>query len=325
MDVSNDRYPVLSRWLQGAPAANIWAQMLSGSYPAPEMFLEPLEQIVAIIDSADPGRLASKRVAFRNDTNEANVLALRVELVVAATLIWGELQTDFGGPGEPDLLAGMSSGRPLWFEVTTRARDDLDALHDEAEAALGEMPVMVTINVSERLLKISASDRSTIVERIVAAASHVNAGEHETIVLPELPGMALCTGEVPIGPSRVSIDSGVLLTSHTAEIELELRNVLKLKTAQASKNAWPYRPVLMVDMSRVGLSWLRPEGVWATVLKDLIVDWSGLPFVALMVAFTSLDSTYFGGAWAIRPDATEAERQDLDEAARVLGLRVVTA
>jgi hypothetical protein len=46
-----------------------------------------------------------------------------------------------------------------------------------------------------------------------------------------------------------------------SEIEREVGNVVREKTAQSTRNVWGAETLLVVDASRLGMAWLRPEEV----------------------------------------------------------------
>jgi hypothetical protein len=303
----SEPYPVLTRWLEGAPTANVWSQMLVDGRPDSPALLRPMECILASLDAAQPLRLAGKRRAFRNDLDETNALNLRVELLVGAKLAEAGIKFGFGGQGAPDFTCVTSIEEQISLEVTTRAKDDLARLHDELEHLLAGVPVKVEVSAPRRPLALPASDRRVMGERILAACAALPSDGHASVPLPEIDGLSICRGTLPVGPGRVILNLGPALGDHLDEVTRELFNVMALKTEQFSRNGWQRATLLVVDPTRLGLSWIRPESVWLGILAQLMIDWTALPFLGLVVGFSSLDSTRFGGASIVRPDATAEE------------------
>jgi hypothetical protein len=167
------------------------------------------------------------------------------------------------------------------------------------------------------VLKISAGDRAAIVARVVAAASSLDRSGEITVSLPELEGTAVCSPGL-LGIDRVEIKSGALLTNHIDEIETELFNVVALKRAQAIKNGWAYRPLLVIDLSRVGFAFGRSREVWAAVLEHR-TNWAAVPFLGIVVTFSSLTSDGLQGACAMREDTSESERTQTEVVLGALG------
>lgn len=287
--------------------ANVWSQMLVDGRPDSPSLLRPMERILASLDAAQPLRLAGKRRAFRNDLDETNALNLRVELLVGAKLAEAGITFEFGGQGAPDLTCVTFDEEPISLEVTTRSRDDLARLHDELEHLLAGVPVQVEVTGPRRPLAIAASDRQAMGERILASCAELPSGGYTSVPLPEIDGLSICMGTPPVGPGRVILNLGPALGDHMDEVTRELLNVMDLKTEQFSRNGWQRATLLVVDPTRLGLSWIRPESVWLGTLAQLMIDWTALPFLGLVVGFSSLDSTRFGGASIVRPDATAEE------------------
>jgi hypothetical protein len=313
------RYSALRRWLKGSPQENAWARMVNEAGEAPDLLLDPLEAILATLDAANPPRLASKQRTFRTDLDETNQLNLRVELLIASKLADHGLPFEFGGPGSPDICCATESRR-VWLEVTTRSRDDLATLHDEMEAALADVPVTVELRLPERPLRIGAADRKAMCERVRSFAATLPDNEHFPVALPEVDGQAICAALQPIGPSRVYLNLGPELGNHMSDIERELFKVLATKCDQARRNSWESTVILVVDASRLGLSWLRPESVWLRILPTLTIDWTNLPFACLLIAFTSLDSTRLGGACIVSPHTATDQYSAISEVVAALGM-----
>jgi hypothetical protein len=117
----------------------------------------------------------------------------------------------------------------------------------------------------------------------------------------------------------VGLDINSELTGHFSNVEREVFNVIGRKTDQALKDGFDPTTLLVVDASRLGLSWLRPETVWGSNLAHISLDWPNLPFVGLLVCFTALNTLHVGGALVLRPDITETQSLAVDAVARAFG------
>ena len=116
-------YPTVEAWLEGTSADHPWRQLLTSpeqAWAAPPI-LGSLEEILSTLDAASPIRLPSKKNRFRNDTQIANVLNLRLELLVGYLLAKGEVPFEFESAGTPDFLCRVD-GHGLWIEATARVR-----------------------------------------------------------------------------------------------------------------------------------------------------------------------------------------------------------
>jgi hypothetical protein len=317
--MEDDRYPTLARWLAGARHDNPWLEQLSRFGGADDAVLHSTETILRTLDSADPKRLATKRQAFRADRDQRNQLNLRVELLTAYRLVRASLGVEFGGAGQPDIFCRTSGGQSAWLEVTARDRDDLRALHEELEAAVAGLAVGVVLQVTERRVVIPRAQRNAMCQRVSDAARRLGPGDSATVALDEIGGTAGCTAVEPIG-SQVMLDLRGESEDHVSQLERELFNVLEGKGEQARRGSWSDMTLLVVDASRLGLAWLGADAVWPGILESLSIDWSVLPFVGLMLAFSRLDSVELGGACVHRPSASEAEVSALNEILRAFGI-----
>jgi hypothetical protein len=203
--------------------------------------------------------------------------------------------------------------------VTTRTRDDTALLHDEMEDALAGFPVQVELVLQKRELVIPRPDRQTVCDRVKEAAQAIREGDHVNVALPEVGGVARCHGIVLFGPSRVVLDIGSELTDHAAKVERELRNVLKLKTDQAARGGFDPMTLLVLDASRLGLSWLRPERIWAQMLPTIDLPWDTMPFTGVLISFTSLNTLRLNGAYILRRDLPADQQAALTDITTALG------
>ena len=47
----------------------------------------------------------------------------------------------------------------------------------------------------------------------------------------------------------------------------------------------------MIDISRYGISWIRPTQYWASTLESLDLDWSRIPFISISILLSELTTT----------------------------------
>lgn len=244
------------------------------------VLLGPMEQVLSTLDAVQPNRLAGKRKHFRNDSDKANALNLRLELLLAYRLATAQIPFEFGGKAQADIRCETQPGQLVWLEVTSRAKDDQRALNDELEEALDGLDVHVTLWTQERRLKICQDDRGAVCERIKALV-HGPAPSVFTMPLPEIDGEVTVTRAAPVGPSRVTWDAGGALTEHLGSVEQELRNVIELKKEQAGRDGFAPTTLLAIDGARLGLSSVPPASTWDGPGK-LGLDWDDIPFVGLL-------------------------------------------
>lgn len=311
-------YAGLTEWCQGAAQGHVWADMLASGDGASDFLLAPMEDIISTLERVRPLRLERKRKDFRRDRDPRNTLDLRLELLLAYRLAVAGIPFSFGDTAQADVRCEVPGWSVVWLEVTSRARDDHVALHDELEAALDGLDVLVQLRIPTRRLKVPASDRQAICDRIRAAAEDRSSNFH-TVSLPEVAGSATCSFVSPIGPSRIVINNSSELTEHYANVEQELRNVLAEKKKQAEKDGFDPTTILAVDASRLGLAWVRPDWVWRPILEQLVLDWEDIPFAGLLLTFTRLDNLLVGGRYLPRPDITVAQEQAIDPVLRAFG------
>ena len=270
--------PVLERWLHGAAPSHPLKRR-----EKTEGFLDALEQILAPIDAAQPKRLPTKIKAFRTLTADSHLLEQRAELLVGSLLARQQVGFEFA-QHYPDYVLG---NEVLGIEVGTRAIDAPWKLHDLLEEMLAESErdLHVQLTFDSRPLKIGAARLTEIAEQIAnSTPGHALA----TLRFDDV-GLSATLHSEPIDLiSRVTVGfgggHGLPLASHMEEVERELKN----KAAEKSRQAAKMPTLLLVDMSRVGWSWMRGTGPWIDALRRVLVT---TPFVGLGVFFTSLEHT----------------------------------
>lgn len=276
--------------------------------------LAAFEQIIAILEAAKPDRLPTEQADFRKAKTWEDLLITRAELIAGAKLAQAGIPFDFGVRGkspQPDLLL-RSAG--LGIEVKARRLDGLRDLHDELEEALenANADVMITIACRERPLYFKPAERSDLIADILKRVSN---GLYETMVIEldqswaATPKLQIAVQIVPAKPpalgSRVFIEGGEALTGHLTNVESEVITVLTADEQKANQAA-SMPTLLLVDVARTGLSWIRPERVWAQMLAARLPE--STPFIGAAVMVPRLDRHTVEIAVAARPSAAVLDR-----------------
>jgi hypothetical protein len=186
------------------------------------------------------------------------------------------------------------------------------------EAALREHDVHVTLS-TPRLLSISQKTRAQICARVVEAAGLVEPGGHR-VPLPEIAGHAALTVPGGFGNGQVTLQIGADLTSHLTAVEQVALTAVREKVDQARRGGWSADTLLVTDLSRLGPSWLRPDGVWAGRLAVMPIPWAITPFLGVVIVFSTLDWAGFDGASIGRPGLSSGEMGKLTRLVTSLGL-----
>jgi hypothetical protein len=308
-----DRFPTLAFWLEGAPEGHPGRRILED--PEMGMFGGPLEEILSALERAQPVRLPSKRKTFREDA--AGFLNVRAELNVGYTLARSAVTIALGGPGQPDYQCTLGDGSSGWVEVTTKERDDLRLLHDELKEKLQGRDVTVTIRVPRRVV-IPKTNREDACLRVVKA---VAAEGNRSVDLPEVGGSASFTTPSLFGGAWVHLEIGSNLAEHGEAVERALLGAIAEKVEQSRRGRWDPDTVLVLDLARLGLSWIRPKEVWAGRLEAMGFNWTQLPFGAIAVVFSDLTHAGFQGASVWREDLPTERARPLEELLAHLGFR----
>jgi len=292
-------FPTLARWLTQAPVDHPWKLWIETPWPRWESIGGSLEAILTALDAAGPGRIQRKRQAFARDV--VNHLDTRAELNVGYALAQAGLNFEFGGDGQPDYVPGSGTGDRVGVEVATRSRDACSQLYDEVGVALGARNVVVALRVP-RQLAMSAEDRAAACRRIVEAVDGLAPGRHLVgFTLPEASGSFQVTSPSLTGLPYVVMDMAPATQAFGAEIEREILNVLSSKSAQAHRGGWGKETVLLVDVSRLGLSWLPAGAVWDRRLQTMGIPWNELPFAGLIIATSDLEHAGITASGVIAP------------------------
>ena len=103
--------------------------------------------------------------------------------------------------------------------------------------------------------------------------------ERDPRVLPELEG--LFRNQFATGGLTETLDS-------YSDI---IKRIIEKKSDQARRNYWSPNCMLMIDISRYGISWIRPTQYWASTLESLDLDWSRIPFISISILLSELTTT----------------------------------
>ncbi|CAG7614113.1 hypothetical protein [Actinacidiphila bryophytorum] len=313
-------FPSLAAWMAATPAAHPLRDLFDAADESdhPTSFrrsiLQAFDDVIRTLEEAQPMRLAGPKRDFVKARTDDDVAIVRAELVAGAKLARAGVAFDFGprnGSPEPDLILRSAN---LGVEVKARRLNGLKDLEQELEAALDEIdaPVIVHLFCTERPLVIKKPVREAIIKETV---DRVQSGQRGTAITrleqrwAATPVLDLGIRLFDAGPfgagSRVVVENGFELSGHLQDVSAEVLAVLadeqKINQAEA-------RPtILLIDMARTGLAWMRSPQVWATCLADLLPD--STPFVGVGVMIPTLDNSDVPIALALRKNA-QAEALD---------------
>lgn len=331
MDV-NTLYPRVMSWMKEARASHPLSELIDsvrdgGSSPgAATAILAAFEQVIAGLEAVKPERLLTERADFRKARSWDDLLIVRAELVAGHKLAQAGVPFDFGvrgGSPQPDLVLKETE---LGIEVKARRLDGLRDLHNELEEALENAGAEVVVHIAcrERPLYLKEAERRDLVSEVL---DRVTSGSYGTIsaeldqpwaATPKLPlALRIFPDDSFFPGQRVFIEGGEALAGHLANIESEVIAVLTADEQKASQAA-SMPTLLLVDIARAGVGWIRPERVWAQVLAVRLPETT--PFIGAAVMVPRLDSPNVELAVAVRPDAGESQRGALQGLASRLGL-----
>lgn len=261
------------------------------------------DDLLVQVEQAAPNRWQGKRKEFRQQTSYSETLSERSELLLAAGLVRAGVQFEFGRPGQPQPDLVLEAG--LGIEVGSRCVDGAQQLAEEIQTVvdLGDESEHIQITFDVRPLAIREKLRREIVALVRSGQ------EVDVEVLPvrgDQPAARVRITRTPSsGPSVVetSIDNA-LLTPHLQDVEAEIKSkIIKDRRKVAQATSMP--TVIVIDLARCGLAWLRPLRIWEQVLRGMLDEDD--PYVAIAVMVTDLDSNGVQLAWAANPHA-DSER-----------------
>jgi hypothetical protein len=154
------------------------------------------------------------------------------------------------------------------------------------------------------MLVIPEHVRRDVCARVLEAVKNMT-GTYGSVGLPELGGSAILNSPSLFGGPHVVLAISPELSAHAEDVEQFVRNAIGDKVEQSTRGDWPTDTVLVVDASRLGLGWLRPDSVWAGRLEAMDLPWTELPFSAVAVVFSDLTKVGYHGSCVTRPDLAE--------------------
>ena len=107
-----------------------------------------------------------------------------------------------------------------------------------------------------------------------------------------------------------------------SEVERELGNVVREKAEQSARNSWSSDTHLVVDGSRLGMAWLRPEEIRAGRLEMIRPSWGAIPFLGVVVMFSGLTSTSIRASGIMDDGLVPSIQNSLDDVLDAIGLHV---
>ena len=297
--------PSLAAWMDGAPTEHPLHRP-----DIPSEFLSVWDEVLRPIEATQPLRIARKKEAFRKIRTFPQCMEQRAELLAASMLARAGIKFEFASV-HPDLvLTGASCG----IEIGTRAIDDPRSLLEEIEGrTLGLGDRKISLMFDGRPLHFGATRLIEVANEVVALAA-TGPGE---LRFGDL-GLTVAIENVRSEGVEVSMNTqrlGSELKDHMAEVEREVDN----KSIEKRRQAGAMPTVLLLDISRVGDSFIRSPDVWAQVLNTKL---KGEPHAGLGVMVTSLDESLPRQlAVVLADEVPNAMKEAFDELADVLGLK----
>jgi hypothetical protein len=330
MDVAS-LFPSLTGWMAGAPANHPLRQIIGAVRPSDNsqsvgfVILTAFNDIISALESVRPARLPTERQDFQQARTFDDLLIVRAELVAAARLARAGVPFDFGVRGkapQPGLVLRNSN---LAIEVKAGRLDGLQDLHDELEAELAAIDADVTVHIAceERPLYIKPAERRRIIDQALDNVTG-NPGGILSMTLDQpwaatkrLPLVLQIFPQPPfLAGQRVFIEGGWALAEHLPDAEAEIIAILTDEQKVGQAASMP--TILLVDIARAGLSWIRPERIWAQLLAARLPDDTSFIGVAVMVS--RIDNPTVDFALAMRANVPERSSADARNLARALGL-----
>ncbi|QIB44870.1 hypothetical protein [Streptomyces aureoverticillatus] len=324
-------YPFLSRWMAGAKANHPLSRMIDAdaktddSQSGSRAALAAYDTIIETLEVASPLRLDGERAEFRRADTDDALLIVRAELAAGAKLARSGVIFEYGqrgGPPQPDLIL---SARDLAIEVKTRRLDGFENLNEELESALAEInaPVVVQVLFDERPLILKPADRARVVEWTIERVQRRERGIAEMSVQQPwaarhrlLIAVQIIEPEAPPTGRRLITHTGGTLSGHFQDLETAVLEILN--DGQKIRQAEAMPTILMVEASRSGLAWMRPQRTWATRLAEQLPGTT--PFRGVGVMISSLDSPDVSLSIGVRRDVSPSDASAIHRLAKDLGL-----
>ena len=95
-------------------------------------------------------------------------------------------------------------------------------------------------------------------------------------------------------------------------------NTVKSKCSQSQLHDWGSNCLLIIDMTRYGIAWIRPVEFWEGTLRELVLPWEQIPFNGLVMSFTGLDHGDLKVSLLVNPTITSEETRNVENLGRIL-------
>jgi hypothetical protein len=200
------RLPVLSEWMRGANPSHAWGGPRYSAKHANYWVAQHrgVEDVLAMLPAAEPGRLDGKRRTFRSLRTVHELRNLASELSFAARLARRDVPFDFGSTSspQPDLVLRNAD---LGIEVTSRQADPLWDLIWHLKSTFGfttsELQVRITLEFSAMPFAIRTKVREALTAEIRRAALEDERTVY-CVVRPALGGRPAITVKATVSPTR---------------------------------------------------------------------------------------------------------------------------
>ncbi len=326
-------YPNVAEWLAGADPKHWWIRLLDTerdpevTSPTPaDMTLGPLELLIRVVRDANPKNLGLFISSRFRDSDPANILSARLELLSAANLAVIHVPFAFGGKGEADLALNLGTSKERWLEIHRGAFNVFDDLQRQIEKELDEKNA--TLAIGFEVWPLEVKDRNTLHSRISKAIDEAaTTGIEQRIPTPELgdgAGAVVRSGN-GIGFARITIQHGGFAPSEIYLSSLARRLAYKVnvdKAGQARKGSWSRHTVLLIDISTAHLAQLLGQDALGLWLNEVPFEWDDLPFAGVAVSFSHLHGLLmFPGLCRYRPELAASDRVHLEPVLSAIGLQ----
>jgi hypothetical protein len=252
-----------------------------------------MNELIKIITLSKPRYLEEKKKAFKNDSDITNVLSLRLEFLVMATLLRHGVEAHFMGSKQPDIEVVLD-GETFHLEITRRANSDVETFHDDLEQILEETKYYGVITFDQRPVTLSSEIRNECLEKVKEfLRQEAKSNFLFRPNIPELPNFKVELFTEDVGfLSRVTIEDSALLTPILDNVEELVITKLNNKNSQAG--TWNPGTVLVMDITGIARSWFRTPQMWAQNATNWIIPWSQSNFPVIVITFSDLANCELG-------------------------------
>ena len=115
--------------------------------------------------------------------------------------------------------------------------------------------------------------------------------------------------------------SGTLTETLDQYIEI-IHRVINVKSEQSRRNNWSTDCMLIIDISRYGISWIRDANSWAHGLSELEIDWNLCPFSSISIMLSELTSTDLKLGTIKNPQNSELMNEKVDLMTKLISLPI---